>query len=143
MSFWPLELSARRHNVRLAGDGRSLNRLDIQEYVLRHVEFTAGHYEYSLWDRAEFGAAGLNNQLSDIDSLDDCGSFGALAILADRIRSLKGVRKAGRYRPVHHGYTITSCGRGALSRGRRFPKHAPDDVVRRHVHERTVPVPIR
>ena len=74
--------------------GRLLNRLDIQEYVLRHVEFTAGHYEYSLWDREEFGAAGLNNQLSDIDSLDDCGSFGALAILADRIRSLKGVRKA-------------------------------------------------
>ncbi|MEC0307185.1 glycoside hydrolase family 88 protein [Paenibacillus lautus] len=78
----------------LLESGRLLNRPDIQEYVLRHVEYAAGHYEYSLWDREEFGAAGLNNQLSDIDSLDDCGSFGALSILADRIRSLKGVRKA-------------------------------------------------
>ena len=123
--------------------GRLLNRLDIQEYVLRHVEFTAGHYEYSLWDRAEFGAAGLNNQLSDIDSLDDCGSFGALAILADRIRSLKGVRKAADDIARYIMDTQSRLADGALYREVGVSPSIPDDVVRRHVHERTVPVPIR
>ncbi|MDD9271615.1 glycoside hydrolase family 105 protein [Paenibacillus sp. GCM10023248] len=71
---------------------RLLARADIAEYVTRHVEFATSTYAYSLWDRKHFGAAGLNNQLSHIDSLDDCGSFGALAILADRQRQLTGAR---------------------------------------------------
>ncbi|MCR2807699.1 glycoside hydrolase family 88/105 protein [Paenibacillus soyae] len=71
-----------------------LERGDLAEYVARHVEFATAMYEYSLWDRERFGAAGLNNQLSDIDSLDDCGSFGALAILAgERVRPLRGLRR--------------------------------------------------
>lgn len=71
---------------------RLLGRDDIADYVARHVEFATSMYDYSLWDREKFGAAGLNNQLSDIDSLDDCGSFGALAMLAGQVRTLKGVR---------------------------------------------------
>lgn len=71
---------------------RLLARSDIADYVTRHVEFATSTYAYSLWDRKQFGAAGLNNQLSHIDSLDDCGSFGALAILADRLQPLKGAR---------------------------------------------------
>ncbi|WJH32893.1 glycoside hydrolase family 88 protein [Paenibacillus sp. CC-CFT747] len=71
---------------------RLLKRPDLADYVTRHVEFATSAYAYSLWDRERFGAAGLNNQLSHIDSLDDCGSFGALAILADRVRPLKGMR---------------------------------------------------
>lgn len=71
---------------------RLLARSDMADYVTRHVEFATSTYAYSLWDRKQFGAAGLNNQLSHIDSLDDCGSFGALAILADRVRQLKGAR---------------------------------------------------
>ncbi|MBD2868734.1 glycoside hydrolase family 88/105 protein [Paenibacillus arenilitoris] len=74
--------------------GGLLGRGDLADYVLRHVEFATSFYAYSLWDRERFGAAGLNNQLSDIDSLDDCGSFGALAILAGRHRPLKGARAA-------------------------------------------------
>ncbi|MDF2668383.1 MAG: glycoside hydrolase [Paenibacillus sp.] len=70
-----------------------LERSDLADYVTRHVEFATATYDYSKWDRERFGAAGLNNQLSHIDSLDDCGSFGALAILADRLRPLKGLRK--------------------------------------------------
>ncbi|GAA4860030.1 hypothetical protein GCM10023310_44090 [Paenibacillus vulneris] len=67
-----------------------LQRTDLSDYVLKHVEFATSTYAYSLWDRERYGAAGLNNQLSHIDSLDDCGSFGALAILANRLRPLKG-----------------------------------------------------
>lgn len=72
---------------------RLLDRSDIGEYVARHVEFATSTYDYSLWDRKQYGAAGLNNQLSHVDSLDDCGSFGALALLADRIRPLKGIKQ--------------------------------------------------
>ncbi|MFE5320529.1 glycoside hydrolase family 105 protein [Paenibacillus sp. NPDC056579] len=72
--------------------GSVLRRDDLLDYVSRHVEFATSTYAYSLWDRERYGAAGLNNQLSHIDSLDDCGSFGALAILADRIRPLKGAQ---------------------------------------------------
>jgi unsaturated rhamnogalacturonyl hydrolase len=71
---------------------RLLASSDMTDYVTRHVEFATSTYAYSLWDRKHFGAAGLNNQLSHIDSLDDCGSFGALAILANRLRQLKGAR---------------------------------------------------
>ncbi|MDQ1913482.1 glycoside hydrolase family 88 protein [Paenibacillus sp. GD4] len=70
--------------------GKLLQRSDLIDYVTRHVEFATSTYAYSLWDRERFGAAGLNNQLSHIDSLDDCGSFGALAITASRVRPLKG-----------------------------------------------------
>lgn len=73
--------------------GKELDRPDVCDYVLRHVEFATAKFEYSLWDRERYGAAGLNNQLSDIDSLDDCGSFGALMILAGRERPLKGAQQ--------------------------------------------------
>ncbi|MFC0215764.1 glycoside hydrolase family 105 protein [Paenibacillus chartarius] len=73
---------------------RLLQRSDLADYVAAHVEFATSTYVYSLWDREKFGAAGLNNQLSHIDSLDDCGSFGALAIAAESVRPLKGMREA-------------------------------------------------
>jgi unsaturated rhamnogalacturonyl hydrolase len=73
---------------------KQLGRSDLADYVARHVEFATSTYAYSLWDREYFGAAGLNNQLSHVDSLDDCGSFGALSILASRLRPIKGVEQA-------------------------------------------------
>ncbi|SFE34329.1 Rhamnogalacturonyl hydrolase YesR [Paenibacillus algorifonticola] len=76
----------------LLGSSRLLQREDLANYVAGHVEFATSTYAYSLWDRERFGAAGLNNQLSHIDSLDDCGSFGALAIMAEQLRSIEGSR---------------------------------------------------
>ena len=32
-------------------------------------------YEYCMWDKEHYGAAPFHNQLTTIDSLDDCGSF--------------------------------------------------------------------
>ncbi|MEC0125139.1 glycoside hydrolase family 88/105 protein [Paenibacillus pabuli] len=71
--------------------GKAGQRPDIRDYVLNHIEFATSRFSYSLWDRARYGAAGLNNQLSHIDSLDDCGSFGATMLLADQERKLEGV----------------------------------------------------
>jgi len=53
----------------------SQNHMD---YARDHVEFSCSSYEYSRWDHATFeGATHIHNLLSSIDSLDDCGAFGA------------------------------------------------------------------
>lgn len=57
--------------------GVLLERRAIVDYVKQHIEFCTTYYQYSLWDRKQYGAAGINSQISAIDSLDDCGAFGA------------------------------------------------------------------
>ncbi len=70
--------------------GKELRRQDIIDYALRHIEICTSFYKYSLWDREQYGAAGINTQLSAIDSLDDCGSFGATMLLANQMGPLRG-----------------------------------------------------
>lgn len=62
--------------------GAALGRRDYIDYVLRHIEQSASFDDYALWDAKQYGAAGVNNQLALIDSLDDCGSFGATMLAA-------------------------------------------------------------
>ncbi|WP_100406050.1 glycoside hydrolase family 88/105 protein [Bacillus solitudinis] len=62
-----------------------LNRKDIMEYVRAHIQQSVSLYRYSIWDKEKYGASGVNNQLSAIDSLDDCGSFGSTMLLAEKI----------------------------------------------------------
>ncbi|KYG33030.1 glycoside hydrolase family 105 protein [Alkalihalobacillus trypoxylicola] len=62
--------------------GRVIKRQDIIDYVIKHIETSTSLYRYSLWDKTQYGAAGVNNQLSAIDSLDDCGSFGATMLIS-------------------------------------------------------------
>lgn len=69
--------------------GRVLNRKDIVEYALKHIEQCTSYYPYSLWDREQYGAAAINTQLSGIDSLDDCGSFGATMLTAQDLQEIK------------------------------------------------------
>lgn len=72
--------------------GLELNREDYTEYVLDHIEMSTSFDQYALWDRSRYGAAGINNQISAIDSLDDCGSFGSITLLAMRQRQIKDAR---------------------------------------------------
>ncbi|MGJ9384839.1 glycoside hydrolase family 88/105 protein [Salipaludibacillus sp. CF4.18] len=69
--------------------GKELQRGDIIKYVIKHMETSTALYKYSLWDKDEYGAAGINNQLSAIDSLDDCGSFGATMLLSEETAQIK------------------------------------------------------
>lgn len=48
---------------------------DIMDYVKNHMEICTKYYEYSLWDAKRYGAPGINNNITIVDSLDDCGSF--------------------------------------------------------------------
>ncbi|WP_349304872.1 glycoside hydrolase family 88 protein [Paenibacillus sp. Marseille-Q4541] len=62
--------------------GTELGREDYIRYGVDHISLSTTFDHYGLWDRAVYGAAGINNQLSAIDSLDDCGSFGATMLAA-------------------------------------------------------------
>ncbi|WP_042462377.1 glycoside hydrolase family 88/105 protein [Neobacillus dielmonensis] len=73
--------------------GQELNREDIVNYALLHIETCTSFYQYSLWDRKEYGAAGINTQLSAIDSLDDCGSFGATMLVGHQIAPIRDARE--------------------------------------------------
>ncbi|SDX51990.1 glycoside hydrolase family 105 protein [Paenibacillus sp. PDC88] len=61
-------------------------------YAVEHISLSTSFDKYGLWDRATYGAAGINNQLSAIDSLDDCGSFGATMLFAMEQASIPGGR---------------------------------------------------
>lgn len=73
--------------------GRKLGRDDYVHYALEHIELCTSFYDYAVWDRQQYGGAGINHQLSAIDSLDDCGSFAATTLEALQLRPLEGARQ--------------------------------------------------
>jgi unsaturated rhamnogalacturonyl hydrolase len=72
--------------------GIEVGRNDYVHYVLDHIELSTSYDRYALWDKEQYGAAGINHQLSAIDSLDDCGSFAATMLVAMIHKELKGGR---------------------------------------------------
>ncbi|MCS7460771.1 glycoside hydrolase family 88 protein [Paenibacillus doosanensis] len=70
--------------------GKLLERKDLLDYVYSHIETCTTLYPYALWDRDKFGASGVLNTLATLDSLDDCGSFGATMLLALQDRPIQG-----------------------------------------------------
>lgn len=77
----------------LVKTGNAMGRPDIVEYVRKHVELSTGFYEYSLWDKNKYGASGINNQLSAIDSLDDCGSFASMMLEVGKVRDIENIER--------------------------------------------------
>jgi rhamnogalacturonyl hydrolase YesR len=61
---------------------RELNRKDLSDYALSHIRSCTDMYEYSLWDRDEYGFPSVNHQLVLIRMLDNCGSFGSAMLEA-------------------------------------------------------------
>ncbi|WP_274651363.1 glycoside hydrolase family 88/105 protein [Paenibacillus humicola] len=74
--------------------GLELGRDDYVDYTADHIRLATSNDRYALWDRERYGAAGINPLLSAIDSLDDCGSFGATTLAAMKVRELEGARAA-------------------------------------------------
>jgi unsaturated rhamnogalacturonyl hydrolase len=56
--------------------GKVLKRKDIIQYVRNHLKECINLYLYSLWDKNQYGYPEINQQISCMDMLDDCGSFG-------------------------------------------------------------------
>lgn len=61
---------------------KELNRPDIEQYALSHIESCAEMFEYSLWDFEEYGFPAVNHQLVLLQMLDNCGSFGSAMLEA-------------------------------------------------------------
>ncbi|MGG1513860.1 glycoside hydrolase family 88 protein [Paenibacillus oryzisoli] len=64
--------------------GRELQRPDLIQYVIGHVQSCTNLYDYSLWDQARYGSPAINHQLVELNMLDDCGSFGSAMLEANR-----------------------------------------------------------
>ena len=62
--------------------GRLLERTDITQYALDHVQSCTDMFEYSLWDREQYGFPAINQQLVMMKMLDNCGSFGSAMLEA-------------------------------------------------------------
>ncbi|MGN7416110.1 glycoside hydrolase family 88/105 protein [Paenibacillus sp. SAF-068] len=62
--------------------GRYLQRTDITRYAAEHVQACTQMYEYSLWDRQQYGFPAVNQQLVMLKMLDNCGSFGSAMLEA-------------------------------------------------------------
>lgn len=74
--------------------GAALSDSHFTNYAADHIEQCSSMYTHSLWDSVHFGSPGTNHQLTLIDSLDDCGSFGAAVLEANKVRELKGAAEA-------------------------------------------------
>lgn len=57
--------------------GRLLDRSDVLSYALEHVQSCTDMFEYSMWDREQYGFPAINQQLVMMKMLDNCGSFGS------------------------------------------------------------------
>lgn len=74
--------------------GALLSDSHYTNYASDHIEQCTSIFGYSLWDSRHFGSPGTNHQLAAIDSLDDCGSFGAAMLEAHKTRKLEGAEIA-------------------------------------------------
>jgi unsaturated rhamnogalacturonyl hydrolase len=74
--------------------GQELGQPQFLQYAADHIEQCSSLHDYAMWDCEQYGSPGINHQLALIDSLDDCGSFGAVMLAAHAIRPLAGVEQA-------------------------------------------------
>ena len=55
--------------------GSALANESILNYVDKHMDIAARMFDYSRYDTEKYGFPCVMQQIADIDSLDDCGSF--------------------------------------------------------------------
>ncbi|MFC4099767.1 glycoside hydrolase family 88/105 protein [Paenibacillus xanthanilyticus] len=61
---------------------KALGRGELSDYAMSHIRSCTDMYDYSLWDRAEYGFPSVNHQLVLMRMLDNCGSFGSAMLQA-------------------------------------------------------------
>lgn len=98
--------------------GVELSSPHFSDYAADHIEQCTSMNRYSLWDREQYGAPGINHQLTLIDSLDDCGSFGAAMLEAHKIRQLRDAEAAAERISSYITYVQDRLPDGTLYRAR-------------------------
>ncbi|MED4959167.1 glycoside hydrolase family 88 protein, partial [Paenibacillus macerans] len=98
--------------------GRVLKSPHFTQYAAEHIEECSKLHEYALWDRDRYGAPGINHQLAMIDSLDDCGSFGAAMLEANKLRPIRGAAEAAAHIARYISHVQDRLSDGTLYRAR-------------------------
>ncbi|MFC6334635.1 glycoside hydrolase family 105 protein [Paenibacillus septentrionalis] len=70
-----------------------LENEEAHQYAHAHIACCSSYNNYAYWDAEQFGAPGINHQLVGMDSLDDCGSFGATMLYANSLQPLDGAEE--------------------------------------------------
>jgi unsaturated rhamnogalacturonyl hydrolase len=77
---------------------RAVGSHEIQQYIRNHIQLCCDTFGYAQWDKEQYGGATtIHNLLSSIDSLDDCGSFGAAMLEAAKLLPIEGYREIADY----------------------------------------------
>ncbi|MCM3128022.1 glycoside hydrolase family 105 protein [Paenibacillus provencensis] len=100
--------------------GRELSRPDYIDYAAGHIEQCTSLDELVMWDIERHGAPGMNHQLALIDSLDDCGSFGATMLRAHVLKELRGAEEAAHRIAAYITHEQDRLPDGTLYRYRSF-----------------------
>ncbi len=96
--------------------GEELEKPHLLDYAADHIEQCTALHEYAMWDTEQYGAPGINHQLAVIDSLDDCGSFGAAMLTAHAARPLTGARETADHIAHYISHVQDRLSDGALYR---------------------------
>lgn len=96
--------------------GEELEKPHFLDYAADHIEQCTAFYEYAMWDTEQYGAPGINHQLALIDSLDDCGSFGAAMLTAHAVRPLTGAKETADHIAHYISHVQDRLSDGALYR---------------------------
>ena len=82
----------------LLHSAKAIGSEEVQQYVVKHVQFCCDMFRYALWDKEQYGgAATVHHLLSSIDSLDDCGSFGSCMLEVAKSFELAGYKEIAEY----------------------------------------------
>ena len=107
---------------------RVFNKGSIGEYVRGHVATCTSFFKYAFWDKEQYGAAGLLHLLTNIDSLDDCGSFGSLMLELANNYPVANYREVADFIADYIGHHQVRLGDGALYRKNGFHAFMDDTL---------------
>ncbi len=98
---------------------RILKDSNLGAYVEGHMKKCTEFYDYCMWDKKFYGAAPFHNQLTTIDSLDDCGSFASalLEVMKDH-----EIPEGGKIAKMAADFV--TCGQQRLDDGTFYRNHS-------------------
>ena len=77
----------------LLHSAKAIDSTEIQQYVVKHIQYCCDTFRYALWDKEQYGGAtAVHHLLASIDSLDDCGSFGSVLLEVARHFEIRGFK---------------------------------------------------
>jgi rhamnogalacturonyl hydrolase YesR len=77
----------------LLHSAKAVDSTEIQQYIVKHIQYCCDTFRYALWDKQQYGGAtAVHHLLASIDSLDDCGSFGSVLLEVAQHFEIRGYK---------------------------------------------------